>query len=134
MPIKRKTVDYFIRNEREAEIAALSDRLAAKFAERAAVHDKEGSFPFDNFSDLRQSGYLKLTVPKEFGGDEISLYEMVIAQERLARGDGSTALAVGWHIGLMLQFRYTRPWPDAVYARFCKAVVTEGALMNEFRQ
>jgi len=128
----RKTIDYFIRNEKEAAIADLADRLARKFAERAAKHDVEGSFPFENFEDLKQAGYLKLTVPKQYGGDEISLYEMVIAQERLARGDGSTALAVGWHVGLMLQYRYTRPLPEALYAQFCKEVVQEGAMINHF--
>lgn len=127
-----KAIDYFVRNEREAELAALSDRLAAKFAERAAKHDREGSFPFDNFADLRRAGYLKLTVPKEYGGEEISLYEMVLAQERLGRGDGSTALAVGWHVGLMFHYRQTDQWPKAFFARFCKEVVENGAMINYF--
>ncbi|TDF97098.1 acyl-CoA dehydrogenase family protein [Paenibacillus piri] len=124
--------DRFIRNDKEAEIASRSERLAAVFAERAAKHDEEGTFPFENFADLRQDGYLKLTVPKRYGGEEASLYELVLAQERLARGDGSTALAVGWHIGLMLQYRYTHPWPEALYASFCREVVRDGAMINAF--
>ncbi len=128
----RKAIDSFIRNEKEREIAALADRLAETFAKRAAIHDQEGSFPFDNFADLKQSGYLKLTVPKEFGGDEISLYELLIAQERLARGDGATALSVGWHVGLMLHYRYARFWPEELYARFCREVVENGAMINHF--
>lgn len=124
--------DMFIRSQREAELAALADRLAARFAQRAPQHDREGSFPFDNFADLRQSGYLRLTVPQKYGGDEISLYELVLAQEHLARGDGSTALAVGWHVGQMLHFRCTRSWPEALFARFCGEVVREGAMINHF--
>ena len=85
------STDPFIRNEREAMIATRSEKLGTKFAERAPRHDLEGSFPFENFDDLKESGYLKLTVPASYGGEEASVYEMVLAQERLARGDGSGA-------------------------------------------
>ncbi|AOZ92587.1 acyl-CoA dehydrogenase family protein [Paenibacillus crassostreae] len=124
--------DHFIRNDREAGIALLADQLAIKFAERASKHDIEGSFPFDNFTDLRESGYLKLTVPKKYGGDELSLYEMLLAQERIARGDGSTALAVGWHVALILSLRYTHRWSDQLFARFSEEVVNDGAIINHF--
>ncbi len=53
-------------------------------------------------------------------------------QERLAKGDGSTALAVGWHVGLMLSLRINRPWPEPVYAAFCKKVVDDGEMLNSF--
>jgi alkylation response protein AidB-like acyl-CoA dehydrogenase len=125
-------IDHFIRNEREAGIASLADRLAMKFAVRAPKHDIEGSFPFDNFTDLREAGYLKLTLPKKYGGDELSLYEMLLAQERLARGDGSTALAVGWHMSLLLSLRYTNRWPEELFARFSAEVVKNGAVINHF--
>ncbi|KOR76916.1 acyl-CoA dehydrogenase family protein [Paenibacillus solani] len=125
------STDPFIRNKREAIIAARSDKLGAKFAERAPRHDLEGSFPFENFDDLRESGYLKLTVPVSYGGEGASVYEMVLAQERLARGDGSTALAVGWHIGQILQLRLSGAWPKPLFERLCKDVVTEGVVINE---
>lgn len=124
--------DPFVRNEREREIASRSDSLAKLFAKRVSVHDREGTFPFENFDDLRKSGYLALTVPKEFGGEEASLYEMILAQERLAKGDGSTALAVGWHVSQMLQLRINQSWPRKLYTDFCRKVVEEGAMMNKF--
>ncbi|NQX66058.1 acyl-CoA/acyl-ACP dehydrogenase [Paenibacillus alba] len=127
---KNVRFDLFIRNEREAELAERSDRLAARFVERSAQHDTEGSFPFDNFADLREAGYLQLTVPRAYGGEEASLYELVLAQERLARGDGSTALAVGWHVGLLHQLRFTNAWPASLYERFCQEAVETGALVN----
>jgi alkylation response protein AidB-like acyl-CoA dehydrogenase len=132
MMTSQKLMDYFIRNERDAELAAMADRLASVFAKRAEKHDQEGSFPFENFADLKKAGYLKLSVPKQYGGDEISLYEMVLVQERLARGDGSTALAVGWHIGLVHHYRHTLAWPVALFKRFCQEVVAEGAMINHF--
>ncbi len=124
--------DPFVRNNREAGIAKRSDRLAVLFAERAPGHDREGSFPFGNFDDLRESGYLKLTVPEVFGGEEASLYEMLLAQERLAKGDGSTALAVGWHVSQVLQLRIKQSWPRKLYEDFCREVVEKGAMINQF--
>ncbi|MBB3111362.1 alkylation response protein AidB-like acyl-CoA dehydrogenase [Paenibacillus phyllosphaerae] len=123
--------DPFLRNKREEEIASRADWLGERFAKRAAKHDLEGSFPFENFEDLKQSGYLKLTIPKVYGGEEGSVYEMVLSQERLARGDGSTALAVGWHIGLLLQLRLTRAWPEKLFADMCQETVASGAVANE---
>jgi alkylation response protein AidB-like acyl-CoA dehydrogenase len=80
----------------------------------------------------QEAGYLKLPLPREYGGDEISLYQLVLIQERLAQGDGSTALAVGWHMGIMLHLRHYREWPERLFARFCQEVVEEGALINKF--
>ncbi|WP_028560083.1 acyl-CoA dehydrogenase family protein [Paenibacillus pinihumi] len=121
----------FIRNEREAKIAARADQLAAIFAERAPKHDLDGTFPFENFNELRETGYLALTVPKQYGGEEASIYELVLSQERLARGDGSTALAVGWHIGLLKQLHLSGACPEPLFSELCHEVVNDGLVMNE---
>lgn len=127
-----RIIDQYIRNAEERARAEKIEALAARFAERAAEHDREGSFPHENFAELREAGYLKLTVPSEFGGDEASLHELVALQERLAYGDGSTALAVGWHIGQVLHLRTTRKWPDRLFSELCQAIVADGAMINTF--
>lgn len=125
-------IDAFIRNEKEAALARLADGLAAGFAERAARHDREGSFPFENFEELKEAGCMKLTVPREYGGDEISLYELAIFLERIARGDGSTALALGWHLGSILNLRTTRHWPEPLFERLCRRAAETGELYNSY--
>ncbi|WP_138752318.1 acyl-CoA dehydrogenase family protein [Paenibacillus sinopodophylli] len=124
--------DRFVRNEREAGIVARTDQLANIFAERSTKHDREGSFPHENFADMRKHGYMKLTVPAQYGGDEASLYEMLLAQDHLARGDGSTALAVGWHLGQVMQLRLSRSWPESLFSSFCKEIVDKGATINHY--
>ena len=74
---------------------------ADDFASRAAQHDRENSFPFENFDAMRASGYTNMTIPAELGGGGASLLDACLAQERLARGDGATALAVNMHLGLL---------------------------------
>jgi alkylation response protein AidB-like acyl-CoA dehydrogenase len=76
----------------------LAGRLADDFAQRAEEHDRAASFPFENYEKMREAGYLGLSVPEELGGMGASLIEMCIAQERLAMGCPSTALAVTMHI------------------------------------
>ena len=78
--------------------------LAAKHADdfsiRAAQHDEENSYPFENMQALRDSGYTAMPIPVDMGGGGASLLEVCIAQNRLAQGDGATALAVNMHFGL----------------------------------
>jgi alkylation response protein AidB-like acyl-CoA dehydrogenase len=83
---------------RERDLVELAGGLADRFAERAAEHDRDATFPFENYDEMREAGYLGLTVPEELGGHGASLHELILAQERLAMGDGSTALAVNMHV------------------------------------
>ena len=87
-----------ILSPRQREAVDLAARLADEFAERATEHDRDGSFPFENYERMREEGYLGLTVPEELGGMGADLYTLILAQERLAEGDGSTALAVNMHV------------------------------------
>jgi len=83
---------------RQQDLVELAGRLADTFATRAAEHDRESTFPFENYADMRAAGYLGLTIPEELGGRGADLREMLLAQERLAMGCGSTALAVTMHV------------------------------------
>lgn len=125
-------IDQYVRNDEERTRVENIEALAAKFAARAEKHDREGSFPFDNIADLREAGYMKITVPVEFGGDGIGLYELVLLQERLAYGDGATALAVGWHVGQMFHYRESGKWQPELFAALCEAVARDGAMINTF--
>jgi alkylation response protein AidB-like acyl-CoA dehydrogenase len=54
---------------RRRELIALARRLAHEcFAPRAERHDREASFPFDDYADLRSEGLLGLCVPERYGG------------------------------------------------------------------
>jgi hypothetical protein len=59
-------------------------RPPTTFAQRATTHDRDNSFPFENYDDLRDGGFLKLTVPTELGGLGAGLAEVLPVLERLA--------------------------------------------------
>jgi alkylation response protein AidB-like acyl-CoA dehydrogenase len=70
----------------------------ARFAARAPQWDKEASFPFANYDDLRDAGFLKLCVPTRHGGlgADYATYMMVAAE--IGRFCGATALTWNMHI------------------------------------
>ena len=79
----------------EQRIAALATSLARELAPGAAEHDRTGAFALHHHQRLHEAGYLRLALPRDHGGDGASLFEMVLAQERLAQGDAATAVGVG---------------------------------------
>src|SRR5579859_605601 len=114
----------------QQELVALAGELADTFAKRAPDYDWEGRFPEENYDDLRQSGYLALTVPREFGGRGASLLDVTLAQERLGQGCTSTALAVSMHLTNIARLAEGLTVPSEVFATICQAVVEEGAMIN----
>lgn len=83
----------------QRELLTVANRLGReKFAPRAAQWDREASFPFANYDDLREAGFLKLCVPREHGGmgADYPTYMMVAAE--IGRFCGTTALTWNMHI------------------------------------
>ena len=103
--------------------------LADSFSKRAKQIDESGEFPHQNIRDLIKAGYTTLTLGTEFNGKEISLYELLLYQERLARGCGSTALAIGWHLGIIMDLHEKRPWDKHLFNDIMFEV-SKGALLN----
>jgi alkylation response protein AidB-like acyl-CoA dehydrogenase len=76
----------------------LTDEMLRRFNERAPLYDRENRFFSEDFEELRASGYLRIAVPKEFGGFGFSLAEVARQQRRLASYAPATALATNMHL------------------------------------
>ncbi len=88
---------------RQSELIATARRLAReRFAPRAERHDREASFPFDDYADLRASGLLGLCVPARYGGLGADYETYCLVAEQLAQGNASTALTFNMHCLTML--------------------------------
>ncbi len=114
----------------ETDWIAVARDLAPRFAEGAAKHDGEGSFPFENFEALRAAGMLGMTVPRRLGGGEASLRTFLSVQEEIARGDGSTALSLMMHLKAFGQERESPSYPERWFAEMCRGAVEDGWLTN----
>lgn len=109
--------------EREQRFIDLAATLADDFAQRAARHDEDESFPYENYARLRESGYTILTIPEELGGGGASMLERIKAQERLAQGCGATALAINMHFNVLgLVIDLWRKFKDAKTERLLRKI------------
>ena len=82
--------------------AALIDKArrfgASVLAPRAAQHDRDATFPIENFRDMHNEGLLAVCVPKKHGGLGASYRTYCLAAAELGRFCGATALSWNMHV------------------------------------
>jgi len=112
----------------------LARTLAVEFGARAAVHDREGSFPHRNFTELQQAGLLSLAGARHLGGQGASLAQLGEVVGAVAQGCPATALV------LTMQYMQQRamgragsPWPEALARQLVQESVREVSLINALR-
>ena len=75
----------------------LSDALLQACRQRAAGYDRDNKFCQEDFDELKAAGYLKLTLPQEFGGQGYTLNQYTREARRLANYAPATALCLNMH-------------------------------------
>jgi alkylation response protein AidB-like acyl-CoA dehydrogenase len=71
--------------------------LGPGFAGRAAGYDRETSFPFENYAELREAGMLGLCIPERYGGMGAGFQDYMHVSAELARFCPMTALTYNMH-------------------------------------
>lgn len=88
---------------RQQDLLDLARQLATeRFAPRAERYDREASFPFEDYDDLRAAGLLALCVPERYGGLGATFETYGLVAEQLAQGNASTALTFNMHCLTMM--------------------------------
>ena len=85
--------------------------------------------PPEDITALKSSGDLKLNIPKQYGGFELSLRECTQAQLELAQGSASTTLVTAMQLQIFGAARDCKTWTDDTYEQFCHEAVN-GAIFN----
>lgn len=101
----------------------------AEFKSRSAEIDEKAIFPKQNIQDLIDIGYSSSTLPQAYGGAGLTIYDMVLLQETLASFDATTALSIGWNLGVIGDLFEQKLWPEEKLAFFAEEVLN-GALVN----
>ncbi len=119
------------RTERQQRFVDIASALVPALQERAGQHDRDGTFPHENFADIRRAGLPSLVIPEEFGGWGANLLESTLTMEKLAQGDGSTALSFVMHVQVMGGVaEEPQGWPRPLFEQVCRDAVARGALIN----
>ncbi|HLG80960.1 MAG TPA: acyl-CoA dehydrogenase family protein [Bradyrhizobium sp.] len=117
----------------EPDFIARATALARRFAERAATHDREASFPFENFGELSEAGLLALTAPAALGGIGAGARDAARVLGIIAKADPSTALVLSMHYINHLVMARSERWPGHLARKLAKETVEGVALINALR-
>src|SRR4051794_17100583 len=91
--------DAFRLGDDEAALIEKARRFGARvLAPRAAQHDRDATFPIENFRDMHSEGLLRICIPKEHGGLGASFRTYCLAAAELGRYCGATALSWNMHV------------------------------------
>jgi alkylation response protein AidB-like acyl-CoA dehydrogenase len=75
----------------------LTDEMLTRFDERAPAYDRDNAFFMEDFEDLRAAGYFAASLPTEYGGAGMNLFEINRLQRRIAYVAPATAVAINMH-------------------------------------
>jgi alkylation response protein AidB-like acyl-CoA dehydrogenase len=83
----------------EAQLIDKARRFGKRvLAPRAAQHDRDATFPIENFRDMGREGLLGICVPEDEGGAGGSFRTYCLAAAELGRYCGATALSWNMHV------------------------------------
>ncbi|WP_448044203.1 acyl-CoA dehydrogenase family protein [Bradyrhizobium liaoningense] len=119
--------------QREPDYVERTLVLAANFAERAAEHDRNGSFPFENFRELSEAGLLSLTVSAALGGAGAGARYSARIIGIIGKADPSTALVLSMHYINHLVMARSVTWPARLARGLARETVEGLALINALR-
>jgi alkylation response protein AidB-like acyl-CoA dehydrogenase len=115
------------------DFTALLARVSDEFAATAAQHDRDGTFPHENFERLHELGLVGLTVPRALGGAGATLAQTARVIAAVARGEPSTALVLAMTYLHHASPKHARRWPRHLLERVAHDTVSNGALINALR-
>nr|BAR45492.1 4-nitrotoluene-oxidizing enzyme [uncultured bacterium] len=82
---------------KQRALIAKVDEYGPSWTERAFKHDREASFPTENYKDLHEMGFLGLCVPERLGGLGADYRTYMLVASRIAYYCGSTANTFNMH-------------------------------------
>jgi alkylation response protein AidB-like acyl-CoA dehydrogenase len=91
--------EAFRLSDAQAELIARARTFGLRvLAPRAEKHDREATFPIENFRDMHPEGLLAICIPKEEGGLGADFQTYCLAAAELGRYCGATALSWNMHV------------------------------------
>jgi alkylation response protein AidB-like acyl-CoA dehydrogenase len=110
-----------------------ANALAPGIAARASLHDRDASFPFENFTELSEAGLLALTVPTALGGSGAGARDAARVIGIFGKADPSTALVLSMHYIQHLVMARSARWPGRLARKLARETVEGVALINALR-
>ena len=117
----------------DLNLDAILPGLTERFAATAALHDRDSSFPFENFAALHEAGLLTLTTPKALGGHGADLPTTLKVIQAVARGEPATALILSMQYLFHASLETRGGWPEHLKRLVADDAHRNGGLINALR-
>ncbi|MFC7321133.1 acyl-CoA dehydrogenase family protein [Halobacillus campisalis] len=120
----------WIRNDRQERLYTKASVIAEEARSHVIKTDQNAEFSNETLKVMKLEKYPSLSLPVQFGGESLSLYEFLLLQEKIAEGDGAAALSIGWHLGIMMELSDEKSWKKHHFERLAKEVAENQAVVN----
>ncbi|MCA0985034.1 acyl-CoA dehydrogenase [Halobacillus yeomjeoni] len=120
----------WIKNDRQKRLFEKAVRISQEARDHIKETDRDAVFSYKTLKVIKQEKYPSLTLPADTGGEDLSLYEFLLLQEKIAEGDGSVALSIGWHLGVLMELSEDNLWNDVQFERLAKEVAEDQKVVN----
>lgn len=121
-------MEFRLTDEQRALIAPVRELAQTKFRERA-LRWMDGTFPWENIRELATLGVLGMTVPEEYGGLGLPVFETALILEEIAKVCYPTAMAVLGEAGVQTRV-IARYAPDSIRQRILPQVVSGECILS----
>ena len=121
-------MEFRLTDEQRALIAPVRELAQTKFRERA-LRWMDGTFPWENIRELAALGVLGMTVPEEYGGLGLPVFETALILEEIAKVCYPTAMAVLGEAGVQTRV-IARYAPESIRARILPQVVSGDCILS----
>src|SRR5664279_2979646 len=89
-------------DEQRALVGTVRDLVRNKFLGRV-MQWQDGTFPWVNMKELGELGILGMSVPEEYGGSGLPVFDTALVLEEVAKGCYSTAMALMGEVGVQVR-------------------------------
>jgi alkylation response protein AidB-like acyl-CoA dehydrogenase len=121
-------MEFRLTEEQRALIEPVRRLAQTAFRERA-LRWMDGTFPWENLRDLASLGVLGMSVPEEYGGLGLPVFESALILEEIAKVCYPTAMAVLGEAGVQTRV-IARYAPESIRARILPAVCAGECILS----
>ena len=90
---------FKLSDEQRALVGTVRDLVRSKFNGRV-MKWQDGTFPWENMRDLAQIGVLGMSIPEEYGGSGLPVFDTALVLEEVAKVCYATSMALMGEVGV----------------------------------
>jgi alkylation response protein AidB-like acyl-CoA dehydrogenase len=121
-------MEFRLTETQRALVGSVRELAQGQFRQRA-LRWMDGTFPWENIRDLAGLGVLGMSVPEEYGGLGLPVFETALVLEELAKVCYPTAMAVLGEAGVQTRV-IAKYAPESIRARILPAVVSGDCILS----